>query len=890
MNKQEVIIQSKLNQPFIRDRLVPRPALEERLTAGVRGPLTLVTAPAGFGKTTLVVSCLKTWGLPTGWLSLDKADNQIRRFLTYLIAAFQTIDPELGQEAVRLLSAPMQPQTEALLTGLINDLQRYALNCVLVLDDYHLIQNGDVHDVMRFFLEFIPSNLHLVLLSRSDPPLPLARLRARGQLTELRAADLRFLPSESSLFLNEIMGLEIDVLSAATLQERTEGWAAGLQMAALSIREQTDKAAFIQRFSGTHRYIFDYLMGDVLNHQPQEIQQFLLVTSILERLTGPLCDHLLSLDDLHQNRTTVSSAAVLVSLERDNLFLIPLDEENRWYRYHQLFSDLLNLRLTQHYSADVISRLQERAAEWYAQQGYIVDAVHHLVAAKLYFQAAVLIEQHGPRFWQDNDPSVMQMAEFLPKETLYLFPKLALYQLWLLIMQGRIKEVFALLTDLSTFPDQDQMPWMKTILHLVEIFLYPPGTGPQEDLLVKVEALQEIPVSEPILRNAADYLFVMSLGRRGALKQAAAVAADCVERERTSTRLKSSLSLIPFLTRLTLMMGQLKTAGNLCRDVLSSVSGDGGDIVDLTGSIKIDLGEILYEWGRLDEAEVLIREGLLANQPWQNIMTEGFGLTVLTRVLMARLDFAAAARVLDQFEERMAASNRPKEFEEDFYTLRIVYQIQSGEKDKVVRWFEDPANSHIVSRYPFISAQVLLLQGRYAEAEALLKDMSSGVVHGSRVARTIAMGLLRAVSAQGLGRQAESNHLIKTCLSLAEPEGYLQVFLVHASTVPDLLETYLRSGDAPQTDFARKVLAVYKNRPAIPAVSIGAADLVEPLSERELEILSIMARGKTNKDIARELIIASGTVKAHAASIYRKLDVNNRTEAVDRARQLGILS
>src|SRR5512136_1347959 len=438
MNKTDPLIRTKLHLPFTRLELVSRPRLQAQIAEGLRGPLTLITAPAGFGKTTLVASYIANCGLPIAWLSLDKDDNQVERFLKYLVAALQEADNTIGSEAAQLLAAARQAPPEAVLTSLINDLDTAGGEIALVLDDYQFISSQAVHEQVAFLLEHCPGTFHLVIATRSDPPLPLARLRARGHTVELRAADLSFTESEAARFL--------DAASVAALQARTEGWIAGLQMASialqshLSMRDRKDVAGFIEGFSGTHRYILDYLLEEVLASQSPEIQRFLLWTSILERLTAPLCDAVLGNDEGAKregdDQSTGSeslflgqSASILEYLERANLFLAPLDDERIWYRYHHLFADLLRTQLQKSLGSQDVARLHLRASEWYEQDGSILDAIHHASIASDLERVERLIEQNYMAMAARGEMSSLRYwTGRLPKELIYSRPWLCAYE------------------------------------------------------------------------------------------------------------------------------------------------------------------------------------------------------------------------------------------------------------------------------------------------------------------------------------------------------------------------------------------------------------------------------------------------------------------------------
>jgi LuxR family maltose regulon positive regulatory protein len=387
MQESDLLIRTKLRPPFIRTRIVPRPRLQEQIAQGLCGPLTLITAPAGFGKTTLVASCVSNCGMSVAWFSLDKNDNQAGRFLNYLVASLQEVDNTIGSEAAQMVIEPQQAPPEAVLTSLINDLDSAGREIALVLDDYHLISSQAVHSAVAFLLDHCPKTFHLVIASRSDPLLPVVRLRARGQLVELRAADISFTEPEATQFLNNVMGLRLDARSVALLEERTEGWISGLQMAALSLRGRDPERVegFIQEFAGTNRFIMDFMLEEVLSRESEVVQTFLLQTSILSRLSGPLCDAVTG----GQN-----GREVLEMLESRNLFVMPLDDNRNWYRYHHLFADLLQARLYQS-GHESVTQLLARAAKWCEQEGQVADAVGYALAGQDYRLAADLIS----RYW-----------------------------------------------------------------------------------------------------------------------------------------------------------------------------------------------------------------------------------------------------------------------------------------------------------------------------------------------------------------------------------------------------------------------------------------------------------------------------------------------------------
>ncbi len=915
MDKTDPIIRTKLRLPFTRPGLVSRPRLQEQVALGLRGPLTLVTAPAGFGKTTLAASCVAGCGMPVAWLSLDKDDNRADRFLTYLIAALQGADSRVGGEAAQLMAGMPPAPPEAVLASLVNDLDGAVAEMVLVLDDYQFISSQAVHDEMAFLLEHFPNTLHLVIASRSDPPLPIARLRARGQVVELRSADLSFTQPEAAQFLNDVMGLSLDAEMVATLEERTEGWVAGLQMAALSMRDRKDVFGFIEGFSGTNRYILDYLLEEVLASQPPEIQRFLVSTSILERLTAPLCDFIIesresrveSSDEsrlstlysrfstLYSPLSTLHSRPILDYLEKANLFLIPLDDERTWYRYHHLFADLLRARLQQTDAAS-LPGLHQRASAWLEQNGLIPEAVYHLLAAHEEDQAAGLIERYTPAHWANSDLSVIQMADSLPPEMLLTRPKIGVYQVWYLILQGQIEKVLPLLKDMLRLYGGPGAPpdlkWIGTFALLTLIFLTPPSAAGDLGPFPGEEVLDDIPAGEPVLRDAANILYGMALGRRDELDHAADFSLRYIQKDKLLHGALAIPTLVPFLATIYIFQGRLHAAAALCREFLEPIK-ERGIRVSTAGNLDVLIGGVLLDWNYLDEAEKYLREGMRANEPWGNIMTDAFGMLALAQVLKSKGDYAGALQIVDKFEARLQGKNRPSEFSEDFRTLRVQVQLAGGEMQAAFRWADQVLQSEDYHLYPqfyrVTLARIRLAQARYAEVEELLADPSALHLAGNRLLRQLESSLLLAAAAAGQQRLPQAFALLESALALAEPEEYMRVFLDVGEPVRDLLAAYLRTERPAHKPYAQKLLEAFSpSGAAAPGAQPGG--LVEPLSERELEVLRLMALGRTNQDIARQLVVARGTIKAHAASIFRKLDVNNRTAAVAVARQLGILS
>ena len=906
MQKSDPLIHTKLHLPFTRPGLVLRPRLQEQIAQGLHFPLTLVIAPAGFGKSTLVATCVNECKIPVAWLSLDKDDNHAGRFLTYLIAALQHVENRIGGEARQLVGGMQPAPADVILTSIINDLETTNIEIALILDDYQLINSQEVHEEMTFLLEHCPKNFHLLIATRSDPPLPLARFRARGQVMELRAADLRFTEAEAAQFLNEVMGLQLEQRAVAILEERTEGWIAGLQMAALSMRDRKDVFAFIEGFSGTNRFILDYLLEEILASQTPDVQHFLLYTSILERMTAPLCDALLKNGDpsepgnddreLHPGLPSLKqSSSILDYLERENLFMVSLDDERIWFRYHHLFANLLKARLHQ-YEPGMVRVMHMRASTWFEENGFIPEAIHHLLAIQENDSAADLIERYGALWWAASDLSIVHMADNLPREMIINRPKIGLYQAWLFINQGAIEKAYPLLTDLAqklATPDEIYgQQWMQTIVKLALAFLTPPTNNPEMDSLPETSVLDEIPSEEVVMRDAADILYGMALARRGEIDRSAEFSLEFIEKEKMRQGTTAIPTLVPFLATIYQFQGHLRSAAALCREYLNPIK-EKGIRISTAGNMDVVLGNVLYEWNCLDEAEKFIRDGLKANEPWRNIMTDAFGLLALTLVLQAKGDYPGALNIVEKFEKRLTGRAKPIEFAEVLRTLKVRVKLASGDLQYASKWaetilFSDDYNLH-KEYYWLTLTYIKLAEGKYADMHKIISESSNLYGSGNRVARKLETDLLLAASFAGEQRLPEAFGMIELCLALAEPEGYIQVFLNVGEPIKELLAAYLRTGNPGNRLFAQRVLGAFSAARGESSPDVQLSGLVEPLSERELEVLHLMALGKTNQEIARQLVVARGTIKAHAASIFRKLDVNNRTEAVNCARQQGIL-
>jgi len=917
MQKADTLIRTKLHLPFTRPSLVHRPRLQAQIAEGLRGPLTLITAPAGFGKTTLVASCVTGCGMPLAWLSLDRDDNQAGRFLSYLVAALQEADNTIGGEAAQLLAATLQAPPEAVLTSLINDLDTAGEEIALVLDDYQFIHSQAVHEAVAFLLEHCPKTFHLVIATRSDPPLPLTRLRGRGQTVELRAADLRFTEPEAAQFLNDVMGLRLDAGAVAVLEERTEGWIAGLQMAALSMRDREDVPGFIEGFSGTNRYILDYLLEEVLASQSPEIQRFLLYTSLLERLTAPLCDAILANDDGSKSegndRTTRSeslfagrSASILEYLERANLFLVPLDDERIWYRYHHLFADLLRTQLQRSLGAPGVAQLHIRAADWHAQNGSILEAIHHASRALDDERVERFIEQHYMEMVSRGEMSGMRFwAGKLSKELVYRRPWLCIYEAYSHAWFGELDEADLFLEEAEKHIRSEiaapDAPSMQGLLAYVKSRVTAMRGDIQRAIEFCLKAREHIPAGNLALqwdtRVTLGYEYFLS----GDYANASQTLNEAIRSGITAGAIIHIVVASCFMARLAAIQGQLNRSYDMYQTAAQLIPEASGHL-DAKALVEVGMADVLCERNDLEAALVHISKGLALLPFWGK--ADDWALAYIT---LARIDLAQANRsdALEAVEKAIQAIQTSGVFSEARHAVEVAQVklwLAQGDLQAAKRWaasqeerlgsdgqfgFENEL-THITQ------ARVLIALNKPNEAIALLSHLEETARPAGRMGRVMEILLLKALAMRETGDSERALLALTKCLTLAEPEGYVRVFLDEGQPMQMLLAQWLaHAGSGPLRDYALRLLSHFDAEPhgitAAQEQVSPAGNLVEPLSQRELEVLHLMALGRTNQEIARQLIVAPGTVKAHTASIYRKLDVANRTEAVARARQLGIL-
>ena len=912
--ERDVLLATKLHVPGPRPDLVPRPQLAERLDEGLARGLMLVCAPAGYGKTVLLADWVRRSRQPAAWLSLDAGDNDPARFWRHCVAALEQVRPGLAGRVGPLLGPPAPSSYEGLATALINELAAGpdAGQALLVLDDYHLIDSGAVHSSLGFLLEHRPPGLHLVLASRSDPPLALARLRGRGQLAELRAAELRFTADEAAALLRQgtaVSGVALPDTAVAALAARTEGWAAGLQLAALSLRGQDDAAAFVAAFTGSHRYVLDYLAEEVLEHQSDQVRTFLLETSVLERLSGDLCDAVIG-------RT--GSQSLLEQVERAGLFLVPLDEVRGWWRYHQLFADLLRARLQQERSGRA-ARLHRNAAAWYDDHEMADDAIRHALAAGELAWAARLIEQHFDEvfYLRGEGVTVQRWLSALPGDLVRTRPRLLLAQALLAFHSGRMETVEPLLDAAEqAYAGAAGEPFEPTVGRAGSMLVNVPALiairrgllaqlrGDAEDTAAFASrALAESREGEWLLSSTARRSLAVAEWLRGRLAEAERAFAASIAGWQAAGQ--PALTAWPRyqLGQVQRALGRLDAATQTYEQALSAAAVPGRPPAPAVGLVYVGLAEVAYQRNELDSALRYVTEGIALERQFLPGTAPVAGLATLAWIRQAADDLAGAREAVGEAGHAASATAGVLN---PYPAQRARLLLAQGDVAAAARWaHETGLRAGDEPRYPrepgyLVLARVLLAQQRPAEALALLDRLYAAAVAQDRVGSVIEAGALRALVLAARGQDADAVNVLAGVLTLACPRGYIRVFADEGPPMAALLTRLIgaqRAGQAaagvPFGCLARLQRA-FDVGPARPGPRSGTAPvavpgLVEQLTNRELEVLTMLAAGKSNQAIAGQLVVTLNTVKKHVSHVLGKLGAANRTEAVTRARELGLI-
>ena len=937
---------TKLYVPPPRPGMVPRPRLINRLTDGLvrGGKLTLISAPAGFGKTTLVsewIATLTTSPLPLGeglgvrvaWLSLDEGDNDPVRFISYLMAALQTVKPGLGESLLPGLQSQQPPSTEAILTALLNEIAAISYNFILVLDDYHVIDSKSVDEALAFLIEHQPPQMHLTIATREDPSVPVPRLRARGQLTELRAADLRFTPAEASEFLNRKMGLNLPAEDIAALESRTEGWIAGLQLAALSMQGREDIASFIQAFTGSNRFVLDYLAEEVLQRQPESVRTFLLQTAILNRLCASLCNAVTERED---------GKEMLDSLERSNLFLIPLDDQRQWYRYHHLFAEVLQAYLREARS-DWISELHRRASVWFEQNELVPDAIRHALAAKDFERAANLIE----RAWLTMDLNYQHVtwlgwAKVLPDDLVRAHPVISVGYAWALLGTGELEASEARLRDAErwlepadiqaedssgkSFPERsskmivvDEAEFRSLPASIAAARAYRalasgdiPGTKmyARQTLALITEDTSPHHTQGTALLGLAEYA-------SGDLQAAEQVLLKFQAMMWQVNDLASAIGITYVLADIKLVQGHLREAVSAYQQSLQLAVNRGAPFFIGVSDIYRGLSELLCEQNELEAAAQHL---VTAQQMGEKGATTGWPQRLCVaqaRLKESRGDLAGALALLDEAEREYVRNPLP---DPPVAALKARIWVRQGRLTEAFVWVREqnlsPDDELSYMREFEHLTLVRALIARY-KADRMDDDLHAALRLLGRLLQTAQAGgrngsvieilILQSLAVHAQGDQPLALAPLERALKLAEPEGFVRIFVDEGEAMRFLIldfrctiEKSAHNGVHPLFNYVDKLLAAFpqpvatsprskiQNRKHLHLTQVQVSEIVEPLSERELEVLQLLRSELSGPEIAKQLIVSLNTLRTHTKSIFNKLGVNNRRAAVRRAEELDL--
>jgi len=891
------LVSTKLQPSQARPKLVARSRLTAKLEREPSRKLTLISAPAGFGKTTLLVEWLRERAGGEGWvawLSLDEGDNDPVRFMSYLVVALRrTSEEEIGEGVLVALRSPEPPRIEAMIAALVNEIAALPRELTLVLDDYHLIDSQSVHGVVSFLLEHLPDNVHLIVASRVDPPLQLARLRARNQMIHLDAADLSFTSEEASTFLNDVMGLELSVEDLATLEERTEGWIAGLQLAALSIQDRKDVSGFIKAFSGSYRDVLDYLAEEVLARQPERVRDFLLQTSILDHLTGSLCDALTGRSD---------GQGMLERLERDNLFVFALDEERRWYRYHHLFADFLRGRLMRE-RPESTGELHLRASGWYEGNGHLSEAVGHALSAPDHNLAARLIEEGVEGAVERGEgTTALRWLEALPIEAKRLRPRLFVEHAVALVITGRPDDAEPLLKEAERTAEADGEEGQFLLGFASTVRSWRArlrGDAPEAVELAR-RGLSLLPDEEVHVRNYAAVRLGDALRIVGDLAAADEAYAEAAEIGRAAHHAYGRLAGMVMHARVRAEQGRLREADEEFRRALQLLTEEGFELSPAAGIVHIGMGALLYERDDLDAAMRELERGMELAERTGDVSTLVWAYVTISRNNLAQGDESGALQRARQAEHvaRDSGADLQIAIALDWMTRLL---LARGDLTEAVAFEQERATNaenaadaaRVVDR--LTSARLLYAQGQHREALPQLEELGETAEAAGRTGNLIEILALQALALWAGSKKERAVSTLAESLALAEPEGYVRTIVDEGPQMATLLSEVLGAKQRGRTDLLRCVPALYirkllaaLERDAASAAS-PAAGLPEPLSERELEVLRLIASGKSNRRIASELFVSVGTVKTHINNLYRKLDAHSRTQALARARELKLL-
>ena len=865
------LLATKLYTPPTRKNLVPRQRLIQMLNESWQQDkkLTLVSASAGYGKTTLVTEWIRGLQAKSAWLSLDETDNDPARFLTYLIAALQLIDKRIGDKTRPMLQSPQPLPPKLVMTTLLNEIAIVATSFILVLDDYHLIQALPIHSQLDFLVEHQPPLMHLVIITREDPPLPLARLRARGQMVEIRQNDLRFLPEECVDFLQRVMGLNLSTEDITALERRTEGWIVGLQLAAVSMQGRDDLSNFVAAFTGSSHYVLDYLIEEVFERQSSEAQEFLLKTSILDRLSGPLCDAVV-------NRT--GSRELLDHLEHANLFIFPLDQSRTWYRYHRLFAELLRQRL---HATDTLSenRLHHLASQWFAAQGLIPEAIQHALEGSDWDRAAVLISDSAvPMLRSGELMTLLGWLKALPDEVIFTRPELCQNYGWVLTLTGQLDAAEVYLQQAENIAQNDEA-LLGPILVARSYHLRVRGDIPLAIDYAR-RALSILPQKDALSRGLAALTLGLAYWNKGEFLESERAFQEVDRAAQQSGNHYARMTALTYLGNIQAVFGHLHRAAELCRQVIQL----GGQSPPVAPA-HIGLAALYYEWNQLDLASKEAKIGIEQSQHTGNPLILSDGYRILAIIHQGCGEPEAALSTLKKADQLVDSHQVSPLARLRIAACHVQIALAQKNLDTAQFWASqvtEPVDASLFDPCLGLTPiHILLAQNKKTEAVERLNELYDMACQKGCGTGMVEVRLLQSLAADA---PAEALQYLQEALKMAQPEGFIRTIVDKGGPVKALLERVKAQGGKLK-EYILTLLSVFGEAGKLSV----AQSLIEPLSARELEVLGLIERGMSNGEIAHRLVVTIGTVKSHVHSIIDKLGVSSRSQAVAQARILKLL-
>jgi LuxR family transcriptional regulator, maltose regulon positive regulatory protein len=912
----------KIQLPAAKTERVPRPHLMARLEEVYEQPrcLALVIAPSGFGKTTLAADWAARQPSQVAWLSLDVEDNDVMTFLDYLTAAIRSVEADIGSEAIQMIRFPRPTSHLVVLKSLLNDLAKRSQPLVVVLDDYQVISSNSVREAIIYLLERMPSALRIVLLSRSDPPFALPILRMQQRLIEIRAADLRFSPEETERFFHKSMSLPLSSEDIARLDQRIDGWPAGLQMAGLAMRGRQNDIDFIQGFSGSNHYIVDHLAGAVFERQEKHQQTFLLKTCILTKVSAALANAMLQTrpikgyEEMHGDTAGEDCQKTLENLFRSDMFTLPLDEEHTWFQYHPLFADILRSRLhVVDHSA--FKELHLQAHAWHKQNGNIQDAVNHALMAEEPLRAILLIEQHAVELLNQGDLSALgRWIGMLVEDEVRSRPWLCISQAWINIFAGRLSGLDGLLKHAEWLSNQDNTDGQKQIsIHCAIIRSYLAVLIGNMTAAVKSNkfAARRLEKSEDWTNSMHHWVGGAIARMQGKLDQSGTSFASAVHIGETIGNTWTMVTAATDQGLVKYVQGDLIEARHIFENALRVAHQQNAEKFVCISRLLTALANIDYDQGQLEVALSRVEKAIKGNRYWKNPNNLAYAYATCARIQLGVNDFSGASDTLQHADHEMRGLPVPGAVVALMDSVRVRLWLSSGDLMSAAGWVAKNADHLIVpggrrkSRRIYqedlelnqaTAIRVLLAQKRLEDANRLLDQLLPAASAGGRSRAAIEFMILRSEVFEAAGQIDAAVDWLDKALQLASQSDFIQIFVDEASSIQRLLDLAADS-DREGSVFARRVHAVLAApKPVLQVHSIPKqvrvqhSQVIGSLSKREKEVLNLIAAGLTNHQIGLRLVISTGTVKAHSANIYRKLAAGNRVQAVERARELNLLA